>query len=697
MSSRPILSDYITYSKYANNHPTEPRRETQEEICSRVMGMHRQHLAKYMTPQLAPLVDDIEYALKAKEITGSMRSMQYGGPAILKKHARMYNCWFTYLDRPRAFQEAFWLLLCGGGTGFSLQEHHVRQLPPIQHPTGETITWVVEDSIEGWTDALGAEVASNGIVGETALIPSDERILACKGKRISFDFSKIRAKNSPLSSGNGLAPGPLGLIRALQLIRKLLKKAKNGEKLRPIQVFDILMYASDAVMSGGVRRSASIGLFSATDREMMEAKTGKWGKDNPQRGRANISVVLQRSTTDYATFERIMDFSQMWGEPGVSWVDHLNEGANPCHEIGLWAKHWETGASGWQPCNLSTINAVTIRDEEDFLNRCRLAAAIGTIQASYTDFHYLGPTTVEIAQREALLGVSISGVQDRWDLFKDRKLLEKGAKVVVDTNEAVAALIGIRPAARCTTIKPGGTDSKYLGTSSGIHREHAPQYLQRAEIGEDEPAFKVFQRDAPDMLEKVVQVDSEGHRKESWRAVFALEAINQQETEQNLDPLDMLDIVSHVKKYWVDPGKVVSRCVHPSLSHNVSNTVKVGENDWDAVFEKIYDNRDKLNGVSLLSKSGDVEYVASPWTARYPVGQVPDLVTKACKENTYWETEDELLQKIGVDRTELRKLYTEAWWQKLENYSPQITWSASGDNILQLGETIACSGGKCDL
>ena len=457
MSALQELQNYTFVSKYARWLEDKQRRETWKEAVERVKNMmHTMYADKGIS-------EDIDWAydmMYKKKVLGSQRGLQFGGEPILKRHAKVYNCTSSYCDRLRFFQECFWLLLCGSGTGFSVQKHHVAKLPNLEHKINKdamSIVYKIEDSIEGWADALGVLLSSYF----SKQVEEFERYRNC---HILFDYSNIRPQGSNLSSGVGKAPGFEPLAKGLEKIRALLDRCiTNGQKkLRPIDAYDIVMHSSDAVLSGGVRRSASLALFSADDEEMAKAKTGNWYIDNPQRARSNNSALLLKDNTTFEQFENLMTSVKEFGEPGFIWSDSTEMTFNPCVEVGMWPMDETTGKSGWQGCNLSTINCSSIEDENDFYDRCKAAAIIGTLQAGFTKLDYLGETSGRIFEREALLGVSLTGIMEKHDLVLSEKVLKAGAVAAVETNKEISKKIGINQAARVTCLKPEGTSSSML-------------------------------------------------------------------------------------------------------------------------------------------------------------------------------------------------------------------------------------------
>jgi ribonucleoside-triphosphate reductase len=607
MSALQELQNYTFVSKYARWLEDKQRRETWKEAVDRVRNM--MHI-KYDDLGVKDEIDWAYDIMYKKKVLGSQRALQFGGEPILKRHAKIYNCTSSYCDRLRFFQECFWLLLCGSGTGFSVQKHHVAKLPALEHnpPEGQCTKYVIDDSIEGWADALGVLLSSY-------FSKPVEEFKQYKNCYIAFDYSNIRPKGSSLASGVGKAPGYEPLANGLEKIRALLDRciANGQKKLRPVDAYDIVMHSSDAVLSGGVRRSASLALFSPDDEEMAKAKTGNWYIENPQRARSNNSALLLKNETTFEEFQTLMESVKEFGEPGFIWSESTEMIFNPCVEIGMWPIDEQSGKSGWQGCNLSTINCSSVTDEEDFYERCKAAAIIGTLQAGFTKLDYLGQISERIFDREALLGVSLTGTMEKHDLVLTEKVLTKGAKIAVETNKELAKKIGINQAARVTCLKPEGTSSSMLGTSSGIHPHHAKRYIRHVQANVLEAPYQHFKKLNPQACEK-----------SSWSAnntdeviKFPVEVPDGAKLKNQLPAVEMLAIVKDTQKHWVQSGKNKSLCTQEYLSHNVSNTVTVKPDEWDDVTKFIYDNRKYFAGISLIPQSGDKDYPQAPFTTVY--------------------------------------------------------------------------------
>ena len=607
MSALQELQNYTFVSKYARWLEDKNRRETWKEAVDRVRNMMH---TMYADKGIAADIDWAYDMMYKKKILGSQRGLQFGGEPILKRHAKIYNCTSSYCDRLRFFQECFWLLLCGSGTGFSVQKHHIAKLPTIEHnpPEDKGTVYVIEDSIEGWANALGVLLSSY-------FSKPVEEFKQYKNCHILFDYSNIRPQGSNLSSGVGKAPGYEPLAKGLEKIRTVLDLCiKNGQKkLRPIDAYDIIMHSSDAVLSGGVRRSASLALFSPDDEEMAKAKTGNWYLENPQRARSNNSALLLKNETEFDEFKALMESVKEFGEPGFIWSESTEMIFNPCVEIGMWPIDEESGKSGWQGCNLSTINCSSVTDEDDFYERCKAAAIIGTLQAGFTKLEYLGEISEKIFEREALLGVSLTGTMEKHDLVLSEKVLKTGAKVTVDTNKEISKKIGINQAARVTCLKPEGTSSSMLGTSSGIHPHHAKRYIRHVQANILEAPYQHFKKLNPQACEK-----SRWSANNTDEVVkFPIEVPDGAKLKNQLPAVDMLKVVKETQKNWVHSGKNRALCTQDYLSHNVSNTVTVKPDEWDDVTKFIYDNRKYFAGISLIPQSGDKDYPQAPFTTVY--------------------------------------------------------------------------------
>jgi ribonucleoside-triphosphate reductase (thioredoxin) len=553
-----ILSDIVVYNKYAKYIPTKQRRETWEELVTRNKEMHQ---GKF--PQLKEEIEEIYEMVYKKKVLPSMRSLQFAGKPIDINNSRIFNCSFLPIDDWRSFSEVMFLLLSGCGVGYSVQNHHIEKLPEIRIPK-KTRRFLVGDSIEGWADSV--KVLMKSYFGITAARPI-------------FDFRDIRPKGAELITVGGKAPGPEPLKECLFQIQKVLDRKEDGSQLTPIEAHDIICHIADAVLSGGIRRAALISLFDLHDNQMLTSKHGAWWELNPQRGRANNSAVVIRSKV------RKKDFFSLWdkivasnsGEPGVYFSDDKDWGTNPCCEIAL---------RPYQFCNLTEINVSNIESQEDLNKRVSAGAFLGTLQASYTDFHYLRDIWKRTTEKDALVGVGMTGIGSGKVLNFD---LEEAAKYAKKANEDIAKILGINKAARVTTVKPSGTSSLVLGTSSGIHAWHNDFYVRRMRLGKNEAIYKYLAENHPELVEDDffkpdIQAVVSVPQKSPEGAIYRTESA--------------IDLLERTKKFNVEWVKAGHR--KGANTNNVSATISVKQDEWNLVGEWMWKNKNTFNGLAVL-------------------------------------------------------------------------------------------------
>ena len=569
--SNKILSDITVYMKYAKYIPELERRETWDELVDRNRDMH---IEKY--PKLREeIIEAYEYVY-AKKVLPSMRSLQFGGKPIEISPNRIYNCAYLPIDDYRAFGETMFLLLGGTGVGYSVQKHHVEKLPEIRKPNlDRTRRFLIADSIEGWADAVKALVKSY-FQGTS---------------KLKFDFSDIRPKGARLVTSGGKAPGPQPLKECLIKVQGILDAKHNGEFLSPIEVHDMVCHIADAVLAGGIRRAALISLFSADDEEMIACKSGNWWETNPQRGRANNSAALMRHKLTKSFFMDLWKRVELSGagEPGIYLTNDKDWGTNPCCEIAL---------RPFQFCNLCEVNASDIESQEDFENRVKAAAFIGTLQAGYTEFHYLRPVWQRTTEKDALIGVSMTGIGSGTVLGYD---MTKAANIVKQENDRVAIELGINSSARTTTVKPAGTTSLALGTSSGIHAWHNDYYIRRVRVGKNEAIYTYLATNHPELIE------DEYFRPHDTAVISIPQKAPKGAIMRTESPFSLLDRIKKVHLEWVKPGHRTG-----NNTHNVSATVSLKEDEWDLAGEWMWTNRDHYNGLSVLPYDGGT-YVQAPF------------------------------------------------------------------------------------
>lgn len=609
-----ILSDVTVHMKYAKFIPELNRRENWDEIVTRNANMHIKRF-----PQLKDEIKSAYQLVHDRKILPSMRSMQFGGKPVMINNARLYNCCYLPMDSYESFSEVMFLLLSGTGVGYSVQNHHIEKLPEIRKPT-KTRRYLVGDSIEGWADAVKVLMKAY-FAGRSLPL---------------FDFSDVRPKGARLITSGGKAPGPEPLHDCLHNLRKVLDRKEDGDKLTSFEVHEINCYIADAVLSGGIRRSAMISLFDLDDEEMLTCKFGNWWETKAHLARSNNSAVIVRHKIDKETF---MDLwkkieASKSGEPGFFFTNDKDWGMNPCAEISL---------RPYQFCNLVTINASDVVDQEDYNARAKAAAFIATLQASYTDFHYLRDIWKKTTEREALIGVSMTGIASGKVLDLSMK---EAANVVKEENKRVADLIGIKPAARTTTVKPEGTSSLVLGSSSGIHAWHNSHYIRRVRVGKNEAIYNYLLQNHPEIVE-------DEFFKPTQQAVIEIPqkapegAITRQESAMQL--------LSRVQTVWSDWVRAGHR--KGENKNNVSTTVSIKDDEWDKVGEWMWVNRNMYTALSVLPFD-DHTYTQAPF--------------EDCDEETY-NTMMETLKEVNVDNI------TEV------------------EDTTDLQGEVACGGGACEV
>jgi ribonucleoside-diphosphate reductase alpha chain len=606
------------------------------------------------------------------------------------------NCATRHIDSIRAFAESFYLLLCGCGLGIGLSNRFLGRLPDLvdaDDKTGIVVVYAITDSIEGWADSV------------EALLMSYFKNTAYTGRKIVFDYSKIRKKGSALKTGGGKAPGYKGLKQAHQNIKKLLDyiiEECGQHRMKTIDAYDILMHCADAVLSGGIRRSATSVVFELSDEDMMNAKTyfkvdkirrfskdeetgnyygqviikkrvydvdisefeykelkeqGKigWWKIEPQRRRSNNSVLLLRDKVTEEEFHAIVEKTKQFGEPGFVFANHVSQLFNPCFEIGF-IPVTKDGVCGVQFCNLTTQNGGKIDTEEKFRDATKAATIIGTLQAAYTRFPYLSNAARQLTEEEALLGLSITGTMDNPKILLDPVLQQKMAKYAIEENKRWAEKIGINQAARITCVKPEGTSSLVLKTASGIHPHHARRYFRRIQCNRLDNVYRFAKKINPHATEESIHSAT----KTDDVITFPLTVPDTSLIKADLDALKHLDMILSTQKNWVLPGTTEAN--KKPIEHNVSCTVLVKDDEWKSVMDFLYSNRQFFAAVSLLPVMGDKIYKQAP------------------------------LEAVSTPEDE------EKWKKLVEGWKHiDFTEFLEDDDETQLTAESACSGGACEI
>lgn len=690
-----VIADFVFTSRYARYNEKLGRRETWIETINRVLNMHLKKFKNLTEDQ----VNEIKLAfdlVKEKKVVPSMRSLQFGGKAIEVNNARQYNCSVLHIHSLRAFTEVFYLLLCGCGVGIGVSKHFMNRLPDLVDAldkTGTVITYVVEDTIEGWADSL------------EALLNCYFRNTPYTGRKIIFDYSRIRKKGEILKTGGGKAPGYRGLKEAHKRIKSLLDhiiEDSEYKRLESIHAYDILMHISDAVLSGGVRRSASIVIFDKDDKEMMNAKTffkidrkfrfsydeddklhygkvkvGKktyevelndydykwlereykisWVHIEPQRARSNNSALMLRTGVNIEEFEKLLENTKQFGEPGFIFANHPWQLVNPCAEISFIPVNNE-GVCGIQFCNLSSINGAKIESFEDFKLAAKAATIIGTLQSVYTEFRYFEPITKKLTDDEALLGVSITGIMDNPDILLNPEFQKEVAKYCVEVNKKWSKILGINQAARVTCVKPEGTSSLVLESASGIHPHHSKTYFRRVQCNKLDPVIKFFKNINPEFIEESVW----SVNKTDEVVIFPIEISAKAIVKKDLTALKHLEYIKSTQENWVDNG--TTEVNKKPIKHSVSCTVLVKNSEWQEVTKYLYENRNYFSAVSLIPISSDTLYAQAP------------------------------MQEIKTEKD--KELY-----KKLQDSFKDVNYKElkEEEDNTNLAKELSCSGGVCEI
>lgn len=689
---RDALARFNFSQKYARYLPDQERRETWGEAHNRVMSMHRRHLGSERADALRVELEMIELLLNQRRILGSQRSLQFGGDAVLDKHARSYNCTSCYVDEISRFSQALYLLLCGAGVGYSVQDHHVAQLPRVQNAAELSMKrhapHVIPDTLEGWADAV--DVLMKAYTDTHTPLPS-------------FDFSLIRPKGAPISSCGGRAPSAYPLRAALARMETLLAD-RGGSQLSPSDASDLMCILADCVLAGGVRRAALLCMFTADtdDREMMRYKSrDRWWEAHPYRARANISAVILRNDPAAETkFARLFAHTKTYGEPAVIWVESTEIAFNPCVEIGMcptlirnprgevveeyslalldpsrreeWRDQGYSFETAFQFCNLCEINAAAFEDRETAAEAVYYATILGCIQASYTgtEGDYLSETaTREILERESLLGVSLTGLSTAPAWVREEETLAELANIAATTAAQYWERCGLEsPPARVTCVKPSGNAAVNLGCASGVHPEHARRYVRRIQVPRSSPIVQAFERANPHAVE-----ECRWSTGDDLTLCFAIETPEGALLREEQTAREFLEFVALVQRAWVGGGTLRPESVE-GLTHNVSNTCTVRAEEWDEVADLLLSGREGFGGVSLLSVNGDYDYPQPPLRAIAEVipEDDPQRLEKQA-ESAFWEY--------------LRREYTEIKYANVQEYE---------DNTTPMLES-ACGGGTCEV
>jgi len=583
------LGQFVYLRSYAKWIPSEGRRETWIETVDRYLGFMRENLGTKLPDKEYA---ELRTAILEQEVMPSMRLMQFAGEAARVSNVCAYNCSYIAPTKLEDFAEIMYISMCGTGVGYSVESANVERLPQIMTQTGQMLaTHVIADSKEGWCDAL-----TLGLKTWYA------------GKDVAFDFSLVRPAGARLKTMGGKASGPEPLRSLLAFARERIF-ARQGRRLRTIDVHDIICKIGECVVAGGVRRSAMISLSDLDDELLRDAKRGQFFLSDPHRSIANNSAVyMEKPSTEEFMDEWVALMKSRSGERGIfnragllkqlparrlkEWEDTgyiangrivKQPGTNPCGEIVLKSKQF---------CNLTEVIARHDDTHESLVRKARLATILGTYQSTLTTLPYLSKTWKDNCESERLLGVSVTG---QWDstASRDEATLKAMRIETIKTNEKYAKRFGIRTSTAITCVKPSGTVSKTLDVASGMHARHAPYYIQRIRISATDSLFKL-------MKEQGVPYNPEVGQTEETANTFVLEfPIKAPDGAICKDHLSALDQLEHWKKVKVS-----------YTEHNPSVTISVGDDEWITVANWLYSNWDIIGGLSFLPRSNYVYRLA---------------------------------------------------------------------------------------
>ncbi len=629
------FGEFVYLRTYARWIEGEGRRETWPETVQRYMDFMREKLGDKLTEAEYKKVQ--KYILDQK-VMPSMRLMQFAGPAARRCNVVAYNCSYIAPEKITDFAEAMYLSMSGSGVGFSVESQHAQKLPIIKKQTGEKLpTHVVEDSKEGWGDALTAGLKA-----------------WWNGQDIDFDYSQVRPYGARLKTMGGKSSGPEPLKELLKFAREKIL-SRQGKRLRNVDVHDIMCKIAEIVVAGGVRRSAMISLSDLDDIDMRDAKKGAFYNTNPQRMMANNSAVYEDKPS-------AAEFLKEWtaliesgsGERGIfnrgslhktlpeRRIKYLEEkygkgnlgplGTNPCGEVILQPKQF---------CNLTEIIARPDDTEKTLLEKARIATILGTYQATLDDFKYISKQWKKNIQDERLLGVSITG---QWDspVVRDEKVLRKLRDEVIKVNKKYAKRFGINPATAATSVKPSGTVSKTFNASSGMHPRYAKYYIQRIRISAHDALFQMLKDQGVPYHPEVGQDPETAN---TYVLEFPIKAPEGAIVNDDLSAIDMLEHWKKVKLNYTE--------------HNPSITISVGEDEWVEVANWVYENWDIVGGLSFLPRN-DFVYKLAP------------------------------MEKIDKDTYE--KLYERV---KNIDFSKLVLYEEEDETDVK--QEAACAGGTCEI
>lgn len=583
------LGEFVYLRTYAKWNKEEGRRETWVETVDRYLAFMKENIGNKLT---AKEYNELREAILNQEIMPSMRLMQFAGDAARRCNVAAYNCSYIAPSKLEDFAEIMYISMCGTGVGYSVESANVQALPQINYQTGEKLpTHVVADSKEGWCDAL-----TLGLKTWFA------------GKDIDFDFSQVRPAGARLNTMGGKASGPEPLRNLLAFSRERII-SRQGRRLRNIDAHDVICKIGECVVAGGVRRSAMISLSDLDDEQVRDAKKGQFYMTDPHRAIANNSAVyhdkptntefmdewvalMKSGTGERGIFNRGGLMGQLperrkefWTKSGYITKDRVTgpAGTNPCGEIILKSKQF---------CNLTEVVARVYDTKESLIRKARLATILGTYQSTLTTLGYLSKEWTENCEAERLLGVSITG---QWDCpaVRDAGVLDAMRKETIKTNKKYAERLGVNQSTSITCVKPSGTVSQTLGVASGMHPRHAPYYIRRIRISATDSLFKMLKDQGVPYFPEVGQQEETAN---TFVLEFPVKSPEKAVCKDDITAIDQLNHWKLVKENFTE--------------HNPSVTISVGEDEWIAVANWVYEHWDIVGGLSFLPRSNHVYRLA---------------------------------------------------------------------------------------
>ena len=627
--------EFIHLSRYARWNEDLGRRETWQETVTRYFDFMQVHLKKNNDTDIADMRPQLEQAVLNLDIMPSMRALMSAGKALERDNVAGFNCSYVAVDTPRAFDETLYILMCGTGVGFSVERQYINKLPDLPEEINYTDTIIkVADSKIGWAKAY-KELMS----------------LLYAGQIPQLDVSNVRPQGARLKTFGGRASGPAPLADLFQFTANIFfdAVAKGQKKLVSIDCHDLMCKIAEVVVVGGVRRSALISLSNLSDERMRTAKSGSWWEHSQHRALSNNSVAYTDSAEMGAFMREWLSlYESKSGERGIfnrqaaenqaakngRREEYKDFGCNPCSEIILRNKQF---------CNLTEVVVRPDDTWKTLQEKVELATILGTFQATLTNFRYLTKAWKNNTEEEALLGVSLTGIMDNKKMSEDKNLpmrLQALKNSAVTMNEGWAANLGIKQSVAITCVKPSGTVSQLVDSASGIHARHSEYYIRTIRADKKDPIAQL-------MVDQGVYHEDDITKPEHTLVFyFPIQSPKDSLVRKDLTALEHLEIWRVYQDHWCE--------------HKPSATISVRENEWLDVGSWVWNNFDRISGVSFLPYS-DHSYQQAPYQE----------ITK--KEYKEW----------------LKKTTNKVDWSLLMDYEKE--------DMTENTKELACTAGACEI